>query len=67
MHLGNYISDIIKEKGFIKAWVAEKANIKYKTFLDKIATDRFTGKELLRIAKVLGIELDELKHNYEWR
>jgi len=61
MNLGEYISNIINQQGRTKVWVAEKSNINYKTFVDKLTRDTITGKELLRIAKVLNINLEELK------
>ena len=60
-NLSNYIAEVIKEKGHTKTWVAEKSDINYKTFVDKLTRDTITGKELLRIARVLGINLEELK------
>jgi hypothetical protein len=64
MNLGKYISEIIEQRGIRKTWVADKADINYKTFVDKLNRDSITGKELLRIGKLLNISLDELK-NYE--
>ena len=60
-NLSEYIEEVIKEKGHTKTWVAEKAEINYKTFIDKLTRDTINGKELLRIAKVLGVNLEELK------
>ena len=61
MNLGEHISTIIEQQGRTKVWVAEKSDINYKTFVDKLTRDTITGKELLRIAKVLGINLEDLK------
>jgi len=61
MDLGEYIANVIEEQGRTKTWVAEKSGIKYKTFVDKLINNRFSGEELLRIAKVLNINLEELK------
>jgi hypothetical protein len=60
-NLSNYIAEVIKDKGHTKTWVAEKSDINYKTFVDKLTRDTITGKELLRIARVLGIDLNGLK------
>jgi len=65
MNLGKHISDVIELQGRTKTWVADQSDINYKTFVDKISRDSFTGKELLRIAKVLGINLEELKEDYQ--
>lgn len=62
MNLGEHIANIIEQQGRTKVWVAEQSEINYKTFVDKLSRDSFTGKELLRIAKVLGIDLEELKN-----
>ena len=62
MNLGEYISNIIEQQGRTKTWVADLSNINYKTFVDKLTRDTITGKELLRVAKVLGINLEELKN-----
>jgi hypothetical protein len=61
MNLGQYIAQVIEEQGRTKTWVADKAGINYKTFVDKISRDSFTGKELLRIAVILSIDLEKLK------
>ena len=61
LNLGDYIEKVIENQGRTKVWVAEQCQINYKTFVDKLTRDSFTGKELLKLAQVLGIELDELK------
>ena len=61
MNLGKYIEDIIEKQGRTKTWVADQSDINYKTFIDKLTRDSFTGKELLRIANVLNINLEDLK------
>ncbi len=61
MNLGEHISNIIEQQGRTKVWVAEQSGINYKTFVDKLTRDTITGKELLRIAKLLNINLEELK------
>jgi len=62
MNLGEYISNIIEQQGRTKTWVADQSGINYKTFVDKLTRDTITGKELLRVAKVLNINLEELKN-----
>lgn len=61
MKLSEYIAKIIEDQGRNKNWVADQSGIKYKTFIDKLANNRFTGEELIQIAKVLNIDLNELK------
>ena len=65
MHLGEYIESIRKENGHTKIWLAEKSEISYKTFVDKLKNDTFTAKELFRIAIVLGIDLEQLKNDFK--
>lgn len=61
MNLGEYIANVIDEQGKTKTWVADQSNINYKTFVDKVTRDSFTGKELLRISIILNINLENLK------
>jgi len=61
MNLGEHIANTIEQQGRTKTWVADQSEIKYKTFVDKIMRNSFTGEELLRVAKVLNINLEELK------
>lgn len=62
MNLGEHIAKIIEQQGRTKVWVAEQSNINYKTFVDKLSRDTITGKELLRVAKVLNIDLEEVNY-----
>lgn len=62
MHLGNYITEILQQQGRSKKWLAEQTGIKLKTFYNKIDNDTFTAHELLDIANVLDIDLNELKN-----
>jgi len=61
MNLADYISSIIEQQGRTKVWVAEQIDMKYKTFFDKLTRNTIKGDELLKIAKVLNIDLEELK------
>jgi hypothetical protein len=58
------IKKIIKEQGIKKNWLADKVDINYKTFVDKLTYSRFTAEEFLRIAKVLNIDLNKLKEEF---
>ena len=64
MKLSENISQVIDEQGRTKVWVAEQSNINYKTFVDKLTRNTITGEELLRIAKVLNIDLNKLKEDF---
>lgn len=61
MQLGEYIENIIEEQGRTKKWVADSIDINYKTFVDRIKNDRLTGNDLVRIGKLLNVDLNELK------
>jgi len=61
MNLGEYISSVIEQQGRTKVWVSEQIDMNYKTFVDKLTRDTIKGVELLRIAKVLNIDLEKLK------
>lgn len=67
MNLGEYIASVIERQGRTKTWVSDKSGINYKTFVDKLNRDSITGKELLRIAKVLNINLEELKNREDFK
>jgi hypothetical protein len=62
MNLGEYITKVINDQGRRRVWVAEQADINYKTLVDRLINNRFEQVEdFLRIANVLGIDLNELK------
>lgn len=61
MNLGEHISNIIEQQGRTKVWVAEQSGINYKTFVDKLTRDTLKGIDLLKVAKVLNIDLEKLK------
>jgi lambda repressor-like predicted transcriptional regulator len=45
-------------------WLSDKTGIKYKTLYDKLKNNTVKGEELLRIAKVLNIDLNKLKEEF---
>lgn len=61
MDIGEYIQQVLKEQGRSQVWLADKIGIHDKTFSGKLKRNSITGEELLKIAKVLGINLEELK------
>ena len=62
--ISEYISNIIKQQGRKNNWVAKQSNISYSTFMNKLNNDTFTATELICIARVLDIDLNELKGYY---
>jgi len=61
MNIGSYIKNILKEQGRSQAWIADKLELNEKTFSGKLKRNNITGEELLKIAQLLGINLEELK------
>ena len=61
MDIGEYIQQVLKEQGRSQVWLADKIGIHDKTFSGKLKRNSISGEELLKIAKVLGINLEELK------
>jgi hypothetical protein len=63
MNLNQYIADQVQKQGRTKLWVAEQTQIKYQKLVDKLKNGRvITGEELLKLANVLDIDLNELKN-----
>jgi len=61
MNIGSYIKNILKDQGRSQAWLANKLELNEKTFSGKLKRNNITGEELLKIAQLLGINLEELK------
>jgi hypothetical protein len=61
MDLGKHIMILLDEQGRSQTWLADKLNINVKTFSGKLKRNSITGEELLLIAKVLNINLEDLK------
>lgn len=61
MNIGEYIQKVLDEQGRSQVWLADQIGIHDKTFSGKLKRNSISGEELLRIAKVLGINLEELK------
>jgi len=61
MDIGEYIQKVLDEQGRSQIWLADKLGIHDKTFSGKLKRNSITGEELLKIAKFLGINLDDLK------
>jgi small basic protein len=72
--LEKYYSDEITISGFIiiimgilgikKVWLADQVGINYKSLIDKLKNDTLSGYELLKIANILKINLEQLKNKY---
>jgi len=61
MNTGQHILSVLKDQGRSQVWLADKLGIHEKTFSNKLRRNSITGDELLQIAKLLNINLEELK------
>jgi hypothetical protein len=65
MLVGEQIRIDAKEKGISHLWISNKISMNNKTFSGKINRDSFTALELLQIANVLNLDLNELKNKLD--
>jgi len=63
MNTGQYILSVLKDQGRSQVWLADKLGVHEKTFSNKLRRNSITGDELLKIAKLLSINLEKLKNN----
>jgi len=63
MNIGEYILLVLKDQGRSQVWLADKLDIHEKTFSNKLRRNSITGDELLKIAKLLNIDLEKLKND----
>jgi lambda repressor-like predicted transcriptional regulator len=64
MNLAELINEELKKQERGVTWLSDKTGIKYKTLYDKLDRNTIKGEELLRIAKVLNIDLNKLKEEF---
>jgi len=62
MNTGQYILSVLKDQGRSQVWLADKLGVHEKTFSNKLRRNSITGDELLKIAKLLSIDLEKLKN-----
>jgi len=62
MNTGQYILSVLKNQGRSQVWLADKLEVHEKTFSNKLRRNSITGDELLKIAKLLNIDLEKLKN-----
>lgn len=60
MKISEYIEHHIKDQGRTKVWVADRTKINYKSLITKLRTDCFTAYDLVSVAKVLHLSVDEM-------
>jgi len=61
MTIANYILNILQTQERQKSWLADKIGITRQAINYKFKSNTFTAEELLKISKVLNINLEELK------
>jgi len=59
--IAQYILNILELQERQKSWLAEKVGITKQAIGYKFKNDSFTAEELIRIAKFLNFNLEELK------
>jgi len=59
--IAQYILNILNNQERAKSWLADKVDISKQALNYKFSNNSFTAEELVRIAKVLNINLEELK------
>ncbi len=61
MRFGNFFKDRLNEQGRSIRWLAEQLDINEKTLAGKFNRNRISDNELITIARILDINLDEIK------
>lgn len=61
MTVAEKILEILQSQERSKSWLAEKTDITKQAMNYKLKHNSFTAEELLKLAKVLNIDLEELK------
>lgn len=59
--VGKYISNVLKEQGRQKTWLAAQLNISKEGLNYKIREDAFRANELIKISRMLNIDLEKMK------
>lgn len=62
MTVAESILKVLKSQERSKSWLAEKIDISKQTIHYKFKSNSFTAEDLLKVAKVLNINLEELKN-----
>ncbi len=61
MNLSEFINQELENQERGISWLSDKTGIKYKTLYDKLKNNTIKGVDLLKIAKVLNLDLNKLK------
>lgn len=65
MKINEYIQMKIDEQGLKKNWLCDKADINYKSLKYKLDNDTFTVYEIFKLCNILGLDIKDLKYEYE--
>ncbi|GIM29614.1 hypothetical protein CPJCM30710_22800 [Clostridium polyendosporum] len=60
-NIARKIENIIWEEGRTKQWCANKLNLNYKTFADRIYFNRLTQEDKVNLSKLLEFDLEKLE------
>jgi hypothetical protein len=66
MNFGQYIKNLIEERGYRIPWVADKVGIHEKTLHGKIRRDSFSYDEMIGLAVFFNIDLNQFKEYEEF-
>jgi transcriptional regulator with XRE-family HTH domain len=62
MDIGKYIKNILESKGYTQRQLADKLNIDEKRFSYRLTNNSLSANELIKIAEILNLDLNELKN-----
>ena len=60
MRISDILDNKLKDNGVSKVWLSKKINMSYSTLSHKFANDTFTAYDLIRICKLINVELNSL-------
>lgn len=55
--VSDVIKGILKERGQTKQWLAERLNLSYSTFHQKLSKNTFTAEEFIQLCNILNLTL----------
>lgn len=61
--LNEYINDILKKERRTTTWLSEQTNINQQSLYGKLKNNTFSAIDIIKIGKVLDIDLNSLKDN----
>ena len=65
MDIGKYIKNILESKGYTQRQLADKLNIDEKRFSYRLTNNSLSAQELIEIAEILNLDLNQLKNLYK--